>query len=566
MPDHDDAIASGTRKASDLFVRCLEAEGVERIFGVPGEENADLMISLMDSPIDFILCRHEQAAAFMADVYGRLTGKAGVCLGTLGPGATNLVTGLADANMDRAPVVCIVGQGSTDRLHKESHQNMDAINMFRPISKWAQSIQNEAVIPEVLRKAFKLAQMEKPGVAVVELPEDVAKRPVALAPMTVRRTRRPAADHKAVAEAVALIAGAKRPIILAGNGSVRKRAVRQLRRFARKSGIGVVNTFMGKGGIPQSDPHCLFTMGLQSRDHISLAMDAADLVITVGYDLVEYAPEFWNSAADKTIIHIDFLPAEIDRHYAVAVDIVADIADSLWQINEALNERFDNEGRLPLFAIADRDALRQRIAGDLAAEQDDTSFPMKPQRILHDVRQVLGSEDILLSDVGAHKMWIARYYQCEAPNTCMISNGFCSMGFALPGAMGAKYAQPERKALAICGDAGFLMNVQDLETAVRLKLNIVCLVWVDGEYGLIKWKQQNHFDGRHSDLAFGNPDFELLARAFGLWGRSITAPADLRPALEEGFAQDGPALIAVPVDYGENLKLSTRLGALEATI
>jgi acetolactate synthase-1/2/3 large subunit len=553
-----------TIKASDLFVRCLEAEGVTRIFGVPGEENADLMMSLLESPIEFVLCRHEQAAAFMADAYGRLTGKPGVCLATLGPGATNLVTGVADANMDRAPLVAIIGQASTERLHKESHQNMDSISMFEPITKWAQSISNPETIPEVLRKAFKLAATEKPGACIVELPEDVAEAQAHTKPMTATVTRRPAADHVAVGRAVDEIAAAKNPLILAGNGAIRKRAAKQLQRLARKTGIGVVNSFMGKGAVSLDDPHCLFTVGLQSRDHISFAIDEADTIITVGYDLVEYAPEFWNRGNGKTIVHIDFEPAEIDSAYPVAVDLVADVADALWQINEELNRRF--EGRLPLFSIVERAELRETIAADLVAEAEDKSFPMKPQRILCDLRKALGEEDILLSDVGAHKMWIARYYQCYAPNTCLISNGFCTMGFALPGAMGAKYAHPNKRVVAVCGDAGFLMNVQELETAVRLKLNVVCLVWVDGEYGLIKWKQQTAFDGRHSDLAFGNPDFELLARAFGMWGRSIQSAAELMPALEEAFAQEGPALISIPVDYGENQKLTERLGNLVCPI
>ena len=550
-------------KASDLFVRCLEAEGVERIFGVPGEENADVMISLTESPIEFVLCRHEQAAAFMADAYGRLTGKAGVCLATLGPGATNLVTGIADANMDRAPVVAIIGQASTRRLHKESHQNMDSIAMMRPISKWAQSVHEAGSIPEVVRKAFKLAEAEKPGVAVIELPEDLAKEEVDGAPMTPVRTRRPAADHKAVAHAVDVIAGAARPIILAGNGAVRKRASRQLRRLARKTGIGVVNTFMGKGAVPMSDPHSLFTMGLQGRDYINLAMDEADVVIAVGYDLVEYAPAFWNRGGKK-IVHIDFLPAEIDADYEVAVDVVSDVADALWQINEELNRRYGDE--LPLFDIAERAKLRQAILDDFAMEKDDAGTPIKPQRVLWAVREFLGPDDILLSDVGAHKMWIARYYQCEEANTCLISNGFCTMGFALPGAIGAKMAHPERRVLAISGDAGFLMNVQDLETAARLKVPFVAMVWCDGEYGLIKWKQQNQFDGRHSDLAFDNPDFGLLARAFGIWGRTVARPDELAGALEEAFAQDGPALLAVPIDYGENRKLTERLGNLNFSI
>ena len=551
-------------KASDLFVRCLEAEGVEQIFGVPGEENADIMLSLNDSSIQFVLCRHEQAAAFMADTYGRLTGKAGVCLATLGPGATNLVTGLADANMDRAPVVGLIGQGSTRRLHKESHQNMDAIGMFRPISKWAQTVYAGENIPEIVRKAFKTAEGEKPGVTIIELPEDVAKQDIHLSPMAVVKTRRPAADHKAITQALDMIENAKNPIVLAGNGALRKRASTQLRRFAEKTGIGVVNTFMGKGAVAMSDPHCLFTMGLQGGDYINLAFDDADVVIAVGYDLVEYAPELWNRKRDKTIIHIDFDPAEIDMDYPVTLDIVSDLADALWQLNEEIDRRSTSVE--PLFDIGRLQGLRQQISDDLAFEADDMSFPYKPQRILNDVRKYLGPADIVLSDVGAHKMWVARYYQCEDPNTCLISNGFCSMGFALPGAMGAKFARPDSKVLAICGDAGFLMNVQDLETAARLKLNVVIMVWVDGEYGLIKWKQQNHFDGKHSDLAFNNPDFELLAQSFGIWGRTLDGPGQIEDALKEAFAQEGPALIAAPIDYAENLKLTQRLGNIVTSI
>ena len=412
-------------KASDLFVRCLEAEGVERIFGVPGEENADVMISLTDSSIEFVLCRHEQAAAFMADAYGRLTGKAGVCLGTLGPGATNLVTGVADANMDRAPLVAIIGQASTRRLHKESHQNMDAIAMFQPITKWAQSINHPSIIPEVLRKAFKLAEAEKPGATVIELPEDLAEEEVDGVAMTPLKTRRAAADHKVIAQAAELIGEAKNPLILAGNGAVRKRAASQLRRFAHKTGIGTVNTFMGKGAVPRSDPHCLFTIGLQSRDHINEAIDQADLIISVGYDLVEFSPSHWNKTVGKAIIHIDFWPAEIDESYAPTVEIVSDVADALWQLNEEVNRRYAN--RMPLFDIGGRAALRERILADFALEKDDESFPMKPQKILWDTREVMGPDDILLSDVGAHKMWISRYYQCDEANTCLISNGFCSM-------------------------------------------------------------------------------------------------------------------------------------------
>ncbi len=553
-----------TMKAADLFVRCLEAEGVEHIFGVPGEENADLMIALESSDIRFVLCRHEQAAAFMADAYGRLTGRAGVCLATLGPGATNLVTGVADANMDRAPLVAIIGQAATSRLHKESHQNMDAVAMMRPISKWAQSIARAEIIPEVIAKAFRIATAEKPGATVIELPEDIAKVPVAAQPLPQLRPRRPAADHKAVARAVELIQAAKRPVVLAGNGALRKQASRQLRRFARKTGIPVVSTFMGKGALSLEDPLSLFTAGLQGGDHINQLFDAADLVVAVGYDLVEYAPTLWNRKGDKSILHIDFDPAETDSDYAVTVELVADVADSLWQVNEALNAAC--AGRLPLFDAAAEAPLRARIADDLAAEAADPAFPMKPQRILAEVRAALGAEDILLSDVGAHKMWVARHYHCLEPNTCLISNGFCSMGFALPGAIGARIACPDRRVVAISGDGGFLMNVQDLETAKRLAIPFVCLVWVDGGYGLIKWKQQTQFDGQHSELAFSNPDFETLAAAFGIWGRQVRAADDFASDLDEALAQNGPALLAVPVDYAENLKLTNRLGNLDATI
>lgn len=545
-------------KASDLLVKCLEAEGVERIFGVPGEENADTMISLMDSKIEFVLCRHEQSAAFMADAYGRLTGKSGVCLATLGPGVTNLVTGLADANMDRAPTVAIIGQGSTRRLHKESHQNMDSLSMMRPISKWVTSIVNAESIPEIVRKAFKVAEAEKPGVTVIELPEDIAEDDVNLLPMKVTKTRRPAADHKAIKAAVDLVAAAKNPIIIAGNGAVRKRASDQLKRFAHKSGIAVVSTFMGKGAVARSDEHCLFTMGLQGGDYVNLAVDEADLVIAAGYDLVEYAPSLWNKTPGKKLISLDFEPAEIDSDFPVDVDVVGDLGDALWQMSEELNNRF--EGKLPLFDINDRKKLRDTIVADLFAEENNASFPAKPQRIINDVQKFLGPRDIVLSDVGAHKMWISRYFNCEEPNRCLISNGFCTMGIALPGGIGAYYAEPDVRVLAISGDAGFLMNVQELETAVRLKIKMVHMVWVDGEYGLIKWKQQNGFDGKHSDLKFGNPKWEQLAQSFGMWGKEVSSAEGIMPALEEAFSQDGPALLAIPVDYTENRKLTERLG------
>lgn len=562
MNDFSPPGAGSLLKASDLFVRCLEAEGVEYIFGLPGEENADLVMSLTDSDITFVLCRHEQAAAFMAETYGRLTGKPGVCLATLGPGATNLVTGLADANMDHAPVVAIIGQASTARLHKESHQNMDAIGMFAPLSKWAHSIYRADSIPEIVRKAFKLAALEKPGATVVELPEDVASAMTSARPLPIHKQRRPAADHRSIKDALGLLASSRHPLVLAGNGVSRTRAAGQLRRLVKKLGIPVVNTFMGKGVLDCDDPHCFFTIGLQGRDHVNSLFDQADLVITVGYDLAEYAPSLWNKGRDKKVICIDHQSPDVDENFPIALEIVADISDSLWHLNEAVN----NLPRLPLFDIEKLQALRKTIHDDLWSEVEDLSFPIKPQRIINVLRKQLSAEDILLSDVGAHKMWIARTYQCHQINTCLISNGFCSMGFALPGAIGAKIACPKSRVVAVCGDGGFLMNIQDIETAARLKLALVIVVFVDNAYGLIKWKQENHFDGRSSPLAFTNPDFPLLAKAFGLWGRRVTSAEELEPALEEALNQEGPAILAVPVDYDENRKLTERLGQLVCAI
>ena len=555
-------------KASDLFVKCLEEEGVTRIFGVPGEENADFMISLKQSKkIEFILCRHEQAAAFMADAYGRLTGKAGVCLSTLGPGVTNLMTGLADANMDRSPVVAIIGQGSTNRLHKESHQIMDSISMVHPISKWAQTILSPKNITEVVRKAFKVAETEKPGVTVIEFPEDIAKEEIKDTPIKPTLIRRPAADNRAIEMALNLILDSKNPIILAGNGTIRKRASNRLRVLVENLGIGVINTFMGKGSVSFKDKHSLFTIGLGSGDYNNLAIDESDLVIAVGYDLVEYSPSAWNriEGREKKIIHIDYTPAEVDRDYLPNVEIIADLAGALYQLNLALINKV-SRSQLPLFNIDSREKLRSKMLNHLDKNNEDNSFPMKPQRVLADIKKVLGEDDIILSDVGAHKMWVAREYNCVNPNTCLISNGFCTMGFALPGSIGAKMAFPDKKVLSVNGDAGFLMNVQDLETAVRKKINIVAVVWLDGEYGLIKWKQQVQFKGEHSDLKFDNPDFLELAKSFGMWGKQVHSADQFIPALNKAFKQKGPAIIGVPVDYGENMKLTKHLGKVSATI
>lgn len=543
-------------KASDLFVKCLEAEGVREIYGVPGEENADFMISLEDSSIEFILTRHEQGAAFMAEVHGRLTGEPGVCLGTLGPGATNLITGVADGNMDRAPLVCITGQANVERQHKESHQHMDVVAMMRPVTKWAQSVIHPDNIPEVVRKAFKIAATEKPGACLIELPEDIADRDAATRPIAPERLRRPVPDDKIVDRVFECIRSASCPVILAGNGTIRKRASVQLRRFVETTGIGVLSTFMAKGCVDCDDERCLFTIGLQSKDHVSQAIDAADLVIAIGYDMVEYDPRLWNPDGDKRIVHIDFLPAEVDEEYRLEVEAVGDIAHTLWMLNERL-------ARDPLhFDLPQQRAVRRKMLADFAEyADDDTEGSIRPQKAVWDARQVLGPRDLLLSDVGAHKMWIARYYQCHEPDTCLIPNGFCSMGFALPGAIAASRVLPDRRVLAICGDAGFLMNVQEMETARRLGSNLVVMVWEDRGYGLIEWKQQTQF-GRNTDLSFGNPDFPQLAAAFGWSGHRVERSRELRATLERAFAEPGPSLVVIPIDYRENLLLTARLGEI----
>ncbi len=549
-------------KASDLFVKCLETEGIEYIFGVPGEENADFMMSLENSEkIQFILCRHEQGAAFMAEIYGRLTGEPAACLGTLGPGATNLITGVADANMDRAPMLVLTGQGSSKRLHKESHQVMDVVGMFKPVTKWSQTVLHADTIPEIIRKSIRLIRTEKPGAALVELPEDIAKNTTEKSPLMPIRFRRPVADDKAVDRAWEAIKGAKNPIILAGNGCIRKRASNQLRKLCDKTGIGVISTFMAKGCVDMDAPYCLYTAGLQARDVVFHAIDSADLIITLGFDMVEYHPSLWNPNGKKPVVHADFLPAEIDQDYHPRYEIIGDLAHTLWM----LNERVARDG-VPAWDLSSQARAREVMSQELAAHKDDdTQGLVRPQKVLWDCREVMGDKDILLSDVGAHKMWIARHYQCHEPNTCLIPNGFCSMGFALPGAIAAGLVYPDRNILAISGDAGFLMNMQEMETAKRLNVNITVMVWEDNAYGLIAWKQQSQF-GKHTELSFNNPDWLKLAESFGWNGHMVKAAGDVVPTLQKAFSEPGPSLIVVPIDYRENMLLTKRLGEIALSI
>ncbi|MGH7302266.1 MAG: acetolactate synthase large subunit [Candidatus Rokuibacteriota bacterium] len=538
-------------KASDLIVQCLENEQVRYVFGLPGEEILDILDSFLESRITFIPTRHEQGAAFMADAYGRLTGRAGVCLSTLGPGATNLATGVADANLDRAPLVAITGQAGRDRIHKESHQRVDIVEQFRPLTKWNTRVETAGVIPEVIRKAFKLAESEKPGACHVEVPEDLAREQTEGAPLSTERARRPSPDRQALETAARLIEAASFPLIFAGNGVIRGRASGELRAFARAHGIPVAHTFMAKGSMPYDDDLCLLSVGLQARDYISCGFDKADLIIAIGYDPVEYAPKFWNPERQKSIVHIDFTPAEVDSFYQPAVEVVADVREAIELLGGLVKGQKDP---------SPYHTLRRFILAELAEGADDDAFPLKPQRILRDLRARMGREDILISDVGTHKLWIARTFPAYEPNTVLISNGYAAMGFALPAAIAAKLVHPERKVVAVSGDGGFLMNCQELETAGRLGLPIVNVIFRDGGYNLIQWKQQTHL-GRESGVKFGNPDFVALAAAFGAKGYRVDSARALGPILAEALAHPGPSIVDVPVDY-ENAKLTAGLGQL----
>ena len=543
-------------KAAELFVKCLENESVEVVFGVPGEENVDIMDALLGSRIKFITTRHEQGAAFMADVYGRLTCKAGVCLSTLGPGATNLITGVADADMDRAPVVAIAGQGATTRMHKESHQILDLVRMFEPITKYATQIREPEIVSEIVRKAFKVAQTEKPGACFIDFPENIAAAEIdGKKPIEVQKAYTSTPPDLKIAQAAHIISQAKCPIILAGNGVIRASASESLIAFAETLKIPVANTFMAKGAIPFSHELSLGTVGLKARDWVSFGFEKADVVICVGYDMVEYHPEQWNPDGNKGIVHIDVSPAEVDEHYILKVGVLGDLGEALRAISRHAKPQ-------PGYSLR---RLREVIVNEMAEFAADDSFPIKPQRIVSDLRRALAAEDIVISDVGAHKMWMGRMYQAERPNTCIISNGFASMGIAVPGALAAKLAYPDRKVVAVTGDAGFMMNSQEIETALRVGTPMVVLIWNDSEYGLITWHQLRRF-GRPSHIEFNNPDFVKYAESFGAKGYRIERAADLVPTLKQALADDTVAIIDCPVDYSENMKLTDKLSSLKSPV
>lgn len=521
-------------KASELLVRCLEAEGVEHVFGLPGEELEDLLFSLRASEIEFIPVRHEQGAAFMADVHGRLTGEAGVCLATLGPGATNLITGVADAHLDKSPLVAITGQGGRERLHKESHQALDIVHMFEPVVEWNTQVAEAETIPESVRKAFKLAEYEKPGATHLEFPEDVAAESVEAAPLPTRtRVRRPDPDRTSLNRAADLIANAETPLVLAGNGAVRTPAARRLRELVEHVGMPVVATYMGKGAISDRLDASLMTLDSGPDGEAAAAISRADCVVAVGYDIAEHDPKSWNPDRETTVVHVDHEPAEVYEHYNPDVELVADISATL----RGLRERSD-VGTASAWC---RD-LRDRIAADVSREPEpDDPFTVK--RALPYLRAAMADEDVLISDVGSHKMAIARHFPTYEPNTCIVSNGLASMGIAVPGGVAADLAVDANVVVAT-GDGGFLMNAAEIETATRLGLGFTIVVFNDDDYGLISEKQVSH-TGEQFGTGLTNPNFQQFAESFGIEGYCPDTWAEVEATLQRVVATDEMSLVEV---------------------
>ncbi len=540
---------------ADLLVRCLENEGVTCVFGIPGEENIRVTDALFRSSIRYVLVRHEQAASFMAEIHGRLTGRAGVCSSTLGPGAINLLLGTADANSNSTPMVALSAQVGLNRIYKESHQSVDLVSMFSPVTKWADMVLSPGSVPEMVRKAFKLAQTERPGAVFLAVPEDIEALAVSddLVPLDVNTPRPDEPSPSQIARAADVLDRAIRPIVLAGHGAARSDAADALRRFSELLGLPVATTFHGKGVFADDHPNALGAVGFMSHDYVNFGFDEADVIISVGYELQEFDPVRINPSGDTRIVHLSRVPAEVDLHYDVEVGVQADIGRTLDALAAATTTRFH------LGASGER--IRRLLADDLARGAADDSFPLKPQRIVADTRAALGRRDIVLADTGAVKMWMARLYPTYEPNTCLVSNGLSTMAFALPGAIAAKLALPERRVLAAVGDGAFLMNSQEIETAVRERIPLTVLIWQDDAYGLIKWKMNLEI-GHDVATDFSNPDFVAYAESFGARGYRVRAADDLLPMLTDALTSDAVSVIACPVDYSENLRLTDALGDL----
>jgi acetolactate synthase I/II/III large subunit len=546
-------------KAAELMVKCLENEGVSVVFGLPGEENIRFVQALASSDIRYVLTRHEQGAAFMAEMYGRVTGRAAVVSSTLGPGAINMQLGVADATTNSTPMVAISAQVGQDREFKESHQYVDLVEMFAPITRWAAGVPTARAIPEMFRKAFKVAETERPAAVYLAVPEhidaDETDHDLAPLPRNVVRPDAPAPGQ--VARAVDILRQAKRPVLLAGHGAARGNATAALVRFSDEFGIPVANTFHGKGVMPDDHPNSIGTLGFMRHDYVNFGFDNADVVIAVGYELQEFDPVRINPQADKKIIHIHRFPAEVDAHYSVDVGIIGDISASLNALTDELaGQAYEAEPQVPGSGL---------LAEEFARGQQDSRYPLAPARVVADTRAALRRSDVVLVDTGATKMWMARLYPTYECNTCLVSNGLSTMGFALPGALGVKLARPESKVLAVVGDGAFMMNSQEIETAVRERIPLVVLIWEDGGYGLIEWKMDLEL-GAHYYVKFSNPDVVSYAESFGAKGYRITSADELLPTLKAALDDDGVSLICCPVDYSENLRLTDRLGELDETL
>ena len=547
-----------SRSIAELIVECLENEGVTHVFGIPGEENIRLIEALSKSSIDYVLTRHEQGASFMAETYGRLTGKAGVCSATLGPGAINLLLGTADATTNSTPLVALSAQVGMDRSYKESHQSVDLVSMFAPVTKWSALMATPGAAPEMIRKAFKLAQTERPGAVYLAVPEDVeeASAPSGLAPLRVNVPRADDPSAEQVSRAAQILREARNPIVLAGHGAARADASPALIRFAQALNIPVATTFHGKGVFPDDHPLALGSVGFMRHDYVNFGFDRADVIVAVGYELQEFNPVRINPDGITKIIHVHRFPAEVDAHYDVAVGLTADISHSLDALAAAVWRKAPAAGG---------ERIRELLAEELARGQRDDRYPLAPARIVADTRAALGREDIVLVDTGALKMWMARLYPTYAPNTCLISNGLSTMAWTVPGAIGAKIARPDAKVLVATGDGSFLMNSQEIETALRRRLPIVILIWVDDAYGLISWKMDLEI-GHNVDTRFGNPDFVAYAESFGAKGYRISSADELLPTLTAALADDTVSVIACPVDYTANTELIRSLGDLDENL
>jgi len=536
-------------KASDLFVKALEAEGVQYVFGIPGEENLDLLESLRTSKIRLILTRHEQAAGFMAATYGRLTGKAGVCLATLGPGATNLVTAAAYAQLGAMPMLMVTGQKPVKTSKQGHFQIVDIVDMMKPLTKYTRQIVSADIIPARVREAFRRAEEERPGATHLELPEDIAHEDTDAFVIPASYTRRPLADDKAIARAVDAIANSNRPLLMVGAGANRKTTSKMLSEFVDKLGIPFFTTQMGKGVLDESHPLWLGNAALSDGDFVHRAIDKADCIINVGHDVVE-KPPFFMHRGRRTVIHINFFSAEVDTVYFPQIEVVGDVANSVWRLKQRLEPQ--SHWSFDYFT-----AVREHLDRHLSQHADDGRFPMHPVRIVAEVRRALPPDGIAALDNGMYKIWFARYYRCRLPNTLLLDNALATMGAGLPSAMAAQLVNPNRKVVAVCGDGGFMMNSQELETAVRLKQHLTVIVLRDDAFGMIKWKQAGmQFPSFGMDMT--NPDFVKYADTYGARGHRPKSADELGPLLKKTLDQPGVDLIEVPIDYSDNDRILNR--------